>query len=114
MKFFLKMLLSLVVLLAVILGLAYWKPVTLASAIWPLIETQALKDPFVGITADGSVESGLFEIRSTGISTEPVMDAALAFLYSLDDDKKRQLRFRVDDLEWQRWSNIRKISGTLL
>lgn len=106
MKFFLNMLLSLAVLLAVIFGLAYWKPVTLASAIWPLIETQALKDPFVGITADGSVEPGLFEIRSTGISTEPVMDAALAFLYSLDDDKKRQLRFRIDDLEWRRWSNI--------
>ena len=106
MKFFLGMLLSLAVLLAVIFGLAYWKPVTLANAIWPLIETRALKDPFVGITADGSVEPGLFEIQSTGISTEPVMDAALAFLYSLDDDKKRQLRFRFDDLEWRRWSNI--------
>jgi len=100
------MLLSLAVLLAVIFGLAYWKPVTLANAIWPLIETRALKDPFVGITADGSVEPGLFEIQSTGISTEPVMDAALAFLYSLDDDKKRQLRFRIDDQEWRRWSNI--------
>ena len=106
MKFFLNMLLSLAVLLAVIFGLAYWKPVTLANAIWPLIETRALKDPFVGITADGSVEPGLFEIQSTGISTEPVMDAALAFLYSLDDDKKRQLRFRIDDQEWRRWSNI--------
>jgi hypothetical protein len=106
MKFFLKMLLSLVVLLAVLFGLAYWKPVILANAIWPLIETQSLRDPFVGITADGSVESGLFEIQPTGISTEPVMDAALAFLYSLDNDKKRQLKFRVDDLEWRRWSNI--------
>jgi hypothetical protein len=100
------MLLSLVVLLAVLFGLAYWRPVTLANAIWPLIETRALKDPFVGITADGSVQTGLFEIQPTGISTEPVMDAAWAFLYSLDDDKKRQLRFRFDDLEWRRWSNI--------
>ena len=39
-------------------------------------ETPGLAEPFKGITANGTIEPGLFGIRSTGVSTKPVQDAA--------------------------------------
>ena len=35
-------------------------------------EKEGLAEPFKGITANGRIEPGLFAIRSTGVSTEPV------------------------------------------
>ena len=42
-------------------------------------ETQGLAEPFKGMTTGGGVVPGLFPIRSTGVSTEPVRKAADAF-----------------------------------
>ena len=39
-------------------------------------EQKGLAEPFKGITTGGNVTPGLFEIRSTGVSTEPVRQAA--------------------------------------
>ena len=39
-------------------------------------------DAFKGVTADGTVQPGLCAIRSTGVTTRPVMDAASQFLTS--------------------------------
>ena len=39
-------------------------------------ERKGLADPFKGITRNGQIESGLFKIHSTGVSTEPVRKAA--------------------------------------
>ena len=46
-------------------------------------ETRGLAEPFKGVTTNGTIISGLFAIRSTGVSTEPVRSAAVAFLASL-------------------------------
>ena len=43
-------------------------------------EAKGLAEPFRGITATGKVEPGLFPVRSTGVSTGPVREAARAFL----------------------------------
>ena len=48
-------------------------------------EKSGLAAPFTGITTQGAVESGLFGIRSTGVTTEPVRRAADAFLSALRD-----------------------------
>jgi len=40
------------------------------------LETKSLAEPFEGITANGTVDPGLFSICSTGVSTEPVRKAA--------------------------------------
>lgn len=66
---------------------------------------ESLAQPFRGIVADGKVESGLFRIQSTGVSTEPVREAAVAFLQGLSDEQKRRTSFPVDDLEWRKWDN---------
>lgn len=68
-------------------------------------EKKGLAEPFVGITTDGEVEEGLFEIRSTGVSTEPVREATAAFLESLDGEQRERASFAVDDDEWRKWMN---------
>ena len=66
----------------------------------------ALKnDPFRGITAGGKIEPNLFKIESTGVTTEPVVEAAKAFLSGISDEQKKRTMFPVDDLEWRQWDN---------
>lgn len=68
-------------------------------------ERQGLAEPFKGMTTNGSVVPGLFKIRSTGVSTEPVRKAANAFLASLSADLRAKTIFPVDDSEWRKWMN---------
>jgi len=68
-------------------------------------EVTGLAEPFKGLTATGSVEPGLFALRSTGVSTEPVRVAAAAFLASLTPDQRRASTFGVGDPEWRKWMN---------
>ncbi|RMF40658.1 MAG: DUF3500 domain-containing protein, partial [Planctomycetota bacterium] len=51
------------------------------------------------------IERGLFPLRSTGVSTEPVRRAAEAFLAALDPAQREKTLFPVDDLEWRKWDN---------
>ena len=66
----------------------------------------ALGVPFTGLRASDGVESGLFPIRTTGVSTEPVRLAAAAFVDSLSPAQLIRTLFAVDDAEWRRWSNV--------
>lgn len=68
-------------------------------------EAKGLAEPFKGVTRDGSVQPGLFPIRSTGVSTGPVRKAAEAFLASLNADQQKRTQFPVDDDEWRKWMN---------
>ena len=65
-------------------------------------------DPFKGVTADGTVRTGLFEIRSTGVSTKPVVAAAAAFLAGLTPEQRKATTFAAGDIEWRRWNNIHR------
>ncbi len=64
-----------------------------------------LGEGFRGITATGTVEPNLFQIRSTGVSTAPVLKAAKAFLGTLNDEQRKKTQFPVDDIEWRKWMN---------
>ena len=64
-----------------------------------------LAQPYRGIASAGKIESGLFKIRSSGVSTEPVIKAAKAFLAGLSDQQRKRTEFPVDDLEWRKWDN---------
>jgi hypothetical protein len=68
-------------------------------------ETAGLAQPFKGITRDGRLEAGLFSIRSTGVTMEPVRKAADAFLASLTEGQRAKTVFAVDDVEWRKWMN---------
>jgi hypothetical protein len=69
------------------------------------METAGLAAPFKGLTSNGTVEPNLFEIRSTGVSTEPVRRAAGAFLETLDATQRAKSVFTVEHPEWRKWAN---------
>jgi hypothetical protein len=68
-------------------------------------EQKGLAEAFRGITAKGEVEAGLFAIRSTGVSTEPVRKAADGLLKALTAEQRAKTMFPVDDPEWRKWMN---------
>ena len=68
-------------------------------------EKRGLAEPFKGITTDGSVTAGLFPVRSTGVSTAPVQQAADAFLKALSPEQRTRTVFKEDDDEWRKWMN---------
>jgi len=68
-------------------------------------EAKGLSEPFKGITTHGTVTPGLFAVRSTGVSTEPVRKAADAFLAALTGPQRAATQFGVDDPEWRKWMN---------
>jgi hypothetical protein len=51
------------------------------------------------------VETGLFPLHSTGVSTEPVRKAAEIFLAALTTEQRAKTMFAVDDPEWRKWMN---------
>jgi len=69
-------------------------------------EQEALRSPFIGVTAGTDTATNLFPIRSTGISTAPIVEAAEAFLQTLSPEQKAKTQFPVDHEEWRRWSNV--------
>ena len=68
-------------------------------------EASGLAEPFKGITANGQVEAGLFTLRSTGVSTEPVRKAAESLLAALTPAQRDKTVYGVDDAEWRKWMN---------
>ena len=68
-------------------------------------EERGLAEPFKGITTNGEVVPGLFGIRSTGVSTEPVRSATARFIATLTAEQRTRTLFPDDDPEWRKWMN---------
>jgi hypothetical protein len=68
-------------------------------------EKEGLAAPFKGITTSGDVMPGLFEIKPTGVSSEPVRNAAVAFIETLNPVQLARTMYPVDDVEWRKWMN---------
>ena len=68
-------------------------------------EEKGLAEPFKGVTANGSIEPGLFPVRSSGVSTAPVMKAAEGFLAKLSPEQRAKTSYPLDDNEWRKWMN---------
>ena len=68
-------------------------------------EKEGLAAPFKGITTNGEVMPELFEIKPTGVSTEPMRNAAMAFLNTLTSVQLARTIYPVDDIEWRKWMN---------
>ncbi len=69
------------------------------------MEKKGLAEPFKGVTTNGTVVPNLFEVRSTGVSTEPVRTAVAAFIKTLSAEQCTKTMFPVDSLEWRKWAN---------
>ena len=68
-------------------------------------EERGLAEPFRGVAIGGEIQGGLFPIRSTGVSTGPVRDAADTFIEMLTEEQQRRALYAVDDSEWRKWMN---------
>jgi hypothetical protein len=66
----------------------------------------ALKQPFKGITNDGTVVPRLFSIEKTGETTQPIRVAVEACLAALTPAQQEAARFPLESDAWRRWSNI--------
>jgi hypothetical protein len=73
---------------------------------WLERERQGLAQAFNGVTTDGKVVPGLFEIKATGVSTEPVIAAAKAFVAGLTVEQEIKVSFPIDSNEWRKWGNV--------
>src|SRR5262249_6868749 len=67
---------------------------------------ESLGEEFRGITADGIVRPGLFPVRKTGVSLEPILGAARDFLATLDLRQQRVVSFNIQSDVWRSWSNV--------
>jgi hypothetical protein len=96
------------VFLAAVAALAALEAAPAVAQGFAEMRERALAEPFVGVTADGTVEPGLFTIRATGVSTGPVVRAAEAFLAALGDEQRERTTFAAADVEWRRWDNVHR------
>jgi len=70
------------------------------------LERKGLAEPFKGITRHGEVLPGLYEIRSSGVSTAPVREAMTAWLATLTEAQREATLFAIDSPEWRKWANM--------
>jgi len=70
------------------------------------MEADALKEPYSGIFTEDSDSTDLFQIRSTGVSTLPILKAAEKFLNSLSSSQIERTTFDINDEEWRKWCNV--------
>ena len=63
------------------------------------------KEPFRGVTSDGTVRSGLFELRDEGVPIEDIVGKTEALWSQLGDLQREKLQFHIDSPEWRTWSN---------
>jgi Protein of unknown function (DUF3500) len=68
-------------------------------------EQGGLAAPFRGVTTNGDIVPGLFQITPTGVSTEPVRNAAVKFISTLSSVQLARTLFTIDDVQWRKWMN---------
>jgi fructose-1,6-bisphosphatase/inositol monophosphatase family enzyme len=73
-----------------------------------IVEERAaeLARPLVGVTTDGVVRAGLRTLSGPYVGTEPILDAALAFLQALTPEQRQRVSFPMDATEWRTWINV--------
>ena len=63
--------------------------------------------PFVGITTDGVVQTGLRSLDSAPpVPTAPIADAALTFVQALSSAQRVQACLPIDAPDWRTWTNV--------
>ncbi len=70
------------------------------------MEARALEQPYHGIFTEEGEPEGLFPIFSTGVSTKPIVESAVAFIGILSNEQRQKILFPIDDPEWRKWSNV--------
>jgi len=64
-----------------------------------------LSTPFKGVTTDGAIVAGLFELRPEAAPTRAIVDTVLALLTQLSPEQKNKVCLPLDSRERQLWQN---------
>ena len=80
-------------------------PVPEPVASWIAWANERLREPFVGVTTDGTPIEDLFPLQESGVSTQPIQDAADALLAALDDAQRAAVQHDLEAPEWRQWFN---------
>lgn len=80
----------------------------IAPRLRPFVDERAalLDEPLRGISSDGSVRHGLYNLEPTGPSLAPLVEAANAFLAALDQQQLARCQQRLDSDDWRTWINV--------
>lgn len=70
------------------------------------MENDNLNKTYEGIITSNGIQKGLFPIKSTGVTTKPIIKACETFLRSLTPEQLAKTQFDIRDKEWQKWSNV--------
>ncbi|KAL1898465.1 hypothetical protein Sste5346_003368 [Sporothrix stenoceras] len=62
-------------------------------------------EPFKGVTSDGKVRDGLFEIEDEGVPIDEIVAAANGVVSLLSAEQKKATLYHIDAPEWRTWSN---------
>jgi hypothetical protein len=62
-------------------------------------------EPYRGVTTDGVVQDGLYELTDTGTDRCGAVDAAQAFLDALPDNERMVAHLPMDSAQWRTWTN---------
>ena len=64
-----------------------------------------LSTPFKGVTTDGTIVPGLFELRPEAAPTRAILDTVLALLTQLSTEQKKKVFLPLDSRQRQLWQN---------
>jgi len=81
---------------------------TIPVPLQPVVEQRRtlLQEPLSGVTLEGVIRSDLFALSPTGVSTEPIAEAAAAFLSALSPEQRARVQFPLDSDAWRSWINV--------
>ncbi|RSL91335.1 hypothetical protein CEP51_000335 [Fusarium floridanum] len=63
------------------------------------------EEPYQGITNNGKVRDGLYQLQDEGVPIEAITSAANAVLDRLSESQKMATCYHIDSPEWRSWSN---------
>ncbi|RSM05133.1 hypothetical protein CDV31_009692 [Fusarium ambrosium] len=66
---------------------------------------ELFKEPFKGVTNDGNVRRGLFDLQDDGIKIKDIVDATNELVQLLGDEQYHKTCYHIDSPEWRTWSN---------
>lgn len=64
-----------------------------------------LKEPYKGVTNDGSVREGLFAAKDEGADVKSATKKAEELLSGLSEEQKKKVSYQINAREWRAWSN---------
>ena len=85
----------------------------MAPPLVPFVDERVAKldDPFLGVTIDGVVRQGLYALTPTGVSLQPLVEVASAFLGALTSEQRGRAHQPLDSQDWRTWINVHMTTG---